>query len=1008
MGASPQLKFSVKATTTGGNNIDASCLQYLVRVSNDYGATWDTVMRVLPNEHVPSLDYVVKNINVSAYAYDLCKVEFIFLHEDAYSVGINVYVDDVVIGTPVVNDLAAVSITGKTMPPIGMPSLYTITVKNETANAQSAYTVKLMQKGGIEIASTAGTTIAQGETKSFQLAWTPDAEIGTYLYGEVSMVGDDYPYNNKTRYLHAVVMPASIVPIEIGTGEDGIRLPYDFFFNKSLSQTLYFPNDLGTNGGLLTELMYKSKFTVDQNNKPIQVWIGETDKINLSNGWVDPTTLTEIFNGTISIPAGPDNIVTIPLSTPYTYNGGVLVVQSYKAVDNAGTSTTQVQFYGTMDTIRNRTRRLLYNGPTINPMAPDNGAETNEYPNTVVLMNPAGLGSLSGVVTCSGAPVEGVKLRLINYLFDMHTNADGTYAFPYLKPETYRIEVSKFGYITDTVDDVTIIADDHVDKDIEIRTLPKFTLSGTVTGNNVAGGLEGAVITLTGYTTYTATTDASGYYSISDVYSGHAYTVTVTLRDYETYTNSITVNENTTFDIVLNEFRYPVFNPSVAAQGSNTVVSWGEPIRYIEKDYVLDDGTAEEGFYFQSELVSQAFGNKFMVSGQKGELTGVQVYGANNLDAYGSRTVNINVYDKSRVLVGESEAFFMPSNRWITVPLNHIPFSDTFYVMVKWSVGAGWTHGLGFDNNGPNAGKGHGWWTNGQSDQIGRDWLEMHQAYGIQPGLFMVRAHANVSGETAGKVIYSANDEENEANAVSSNFSKGLADYVIYRFPENTTNESTWTELGHTAETTYTDNTWTELPEGRYQYAVKARYDGGFLSEARLTNVLSQQTYWPFTLNVSANTGDAVTGAVVKLTNHDEDITHVYTRTLTSNSTTFLQVYKGVYDLLITKDGFDDYAVQNIDVYSNGLTHTAVLTKTGTSIRPIGAQNIVPLRAWVQNDVLHINGIPIGQAYHIYTISGTLIYQGVAASNTVQLENFNPKHGTYIIQSGKQSTKVVY
>jgi hypothetical protein len=64
------------------------------------------------------------------------------------------------------------------------------------------------------------------------------------------------------------------------------------------------------------------------------------------------------------------------------------------------------------------------------------------------------------------------------------------------------------------------------------------------------------------------------------------------------------------------------------------------------------------------------------------------------------------------------------------------------------------------------------------------------------------------------------------------------------------------------------------------------------------------------------------------------------------------------------------------------------------------------LRAWMSNDILHIEGLTIGQIYRIYNIAGTLVYQGIATKNPMQIQL--PNRGAYIIQSENKSVKIVY
>jgi hypothetical protein len=63
------------------------------------------------------------------------------------------------------------------------------------------------------------------------------------------------------------------------------------------------------------------------------------------------------------------------------------------------------------------------------------------------------------------------------------------------------------------------------------------------------------------------------------------------------------------------------------------------------------------------------------------------------------------------------------------------------------------------------------------------------------------------------------------------------------------------------------------------------------------------------------------------------------------------------------------------------------------------------LKAYVQNGTLYVNGLTPGQSWKVYTITGTLIYQGIAGD--IKAEIFMQQRGIYIVATGKITAKVV-
>jgi len=96
------------------------------------------------------------------------------------------------------------------------------------------------------------------------------------------------------------------------------------------------------------------------------------------------------------------------------------------------------------------------------------------------------------------------------------------------------------------------------------------------------------------------------------------------------------------------------------------------------------------------------------------------------------------------------------------------------------------------------------------------------------------------------------------------------------------------------------------------------------------------------------------------------------------------------------------------DIYSN---NNIVTTQTReytywptTGINPVS--QATTLKAWVADGTLHVSGLTAGQTWSVYNIAGVQIYQNVATDtqNFVSLQN----HGVYIVQSGNNTTKIVY
>ena len=65
-----------------------------------------------------------------------------------------------------------------------------------------------------------------------------------------------------------------------------------------------------------------------------------------------------------------------------------------------------------------------------------------------------------------------------------------------------------------------------------------------------------------------------------------------------------------------------------------------------------------------------------------------------------------------------------------------------------------------------------------------------------------------------------------------------------------------------------------------------------------------------------------------------------------------------------------------------------------------------PLKAWLNNGVLHVSGLTEGKVWNLYSATGALVKQGIADSDVVKI-NLNIPAGVYIIQSEGNTLKIV-
>ena len=65
-----------------------------------------------------------------------------------------------------------------------------------------------------------------------------------------------------------------------------------------------------------------------------------------------------------------------------------------------------------------------------------------------------------------------------------------------------------------------------------------------------------------------------------------------------------------------------------------------------------------------------------------------------------------------------------------------------------------------------------------------------------------------------------------------------------------------------------------------------------------------------------------------------------------------------------------------------------------------------PLKVWISNDILYINGLNFGDSWRLYSVVGQIVSQGIAHNETVSVKL--QTRGVYILQSDIYAIKVLY
>ncbi|MEN6444872.1 MAG: carboxypeptidase regulatory-like domain-containing protein [Candidatus Cloacimonas sp.] len=755
-------------------------------------------------------------------------------------------------GQAIVNDMGCLSITGNPTPSVGAASNYVVTVKNNGTAVQTNYTVKLMKEGGVEVGSVAGTSINSLQTLQFTIPWTPTQTGATYIYGEVVLATDEIATNNQSAHLSVNVQAQGVVAITVGAGGSTGRMPVDMYYHNSLFETIYLATELNI-GGLLTGIQFYNNFATNLPNMPTNIWVGETTQTDLSTGWIPSTQLTQVYNGTVNYPSGPNNIL-ITLNPPYAYGGGNLVVMVERPMDTQYYSSSDV-FVTQTGTVAARTLNLYSDSVDYDPASPAAATPAAMFPKTTFMLITEGMGSISGTVSVGATPLSGASVTVAGTAL-VCTTVNGAYNFPYVMEGAHQVTATKHGYNSVT-NNVTVVEDQNTVSNFTLAPLPQVTVSGRVVGSdNPTAGLANATIALSGYEPYEAVTNASGNFSIPNVYASQTYNYTVTMTGYQQATGQVVVGTTNVNmgDITVTELTLPPVNVQATDNGAIASITWMEPgsgggdwLHYDNgenNDSIGTGGANDFDVYIRfpaSELTQYAGMSLYTLKvwpAQAGTFSvrvwtgGTATQPANmvvdqaftpTLDTY--NTVNLN----NPVLVNGNEELWFGYRNVVTggypAGCDAGPAVDGFGNMMYF--GGQWTTLIA-----QNPALDYNWNIQGF---VG--WAAPTNA----PSLEGIKTVLKDTKSLPTANIKSVAQNTKSTQTVRSTNERIPVGYQVWRLLQGQeTNESAWTLLTPTPINAlmYPDAGWISLPDGTYKWAVKTVYTGGVYSIAGISNPL--------------------------------------------------------------------------------------------------------------------------------------------------------------------------
>jgi hypothetical protein len=757
----------------------------------------------------------------------------------------SLYIDDVRLLELLPNDLAATAVSNPGIMTAGTAYDFTVDVYNEGTATQSAYTVKLMSVDArTELATLDVTTpLDPGASAQHILSWTP-ATGGVYeVYGKVVLTGDQNATNDDSPTTELYVLDNTMTVIPVGddaTTTSGYYLPLSMYYKNSVTEELYFTDEMHLQSGTITAIVYKNTFLNNLTDKAVKIWLAHTTVTDLTGGWLPGVDYTLVFDGTVDFPSGVNYIVN-PLDTPFSYTGGTLATRVNRPMATVYNSASDKFYYTTTPDHTNRSRYLYSDSVTYDPLAPSAaGTAVGYVPNTLFVVQNAPFDPqaiLSGHVYQSGTttPIEGAMVSLTERAV-AYTDEFGYYEFTYWDSTFVDLTCSATDYYSSTATGISFEPGTPVTQDFYLQALPSLTVSGVVTSNDYPAGLVGATVELFGYHNYSTTTGAGGVFSIADVKGSVdilAYTWEVSKAGYASASGSFNAIE-TNVDlgtINLTEYLWTPYNLVASHEGDNARLLWdpaGEP-DYRFFDFEDDNGGWVSGGYGDWQWTDAYNVANYVVGGYPDSevpptaaysgtgLWGTILYAPYSMSgawSYLTNTVDLAGFTSPQM------RFWRWNNLYYTF--------DYYYVEVS-TNGSTWTTVL-------------------TETAIENAWAEKVvdlSAYEDQTIQIRFSVYATTVVSYAGLYIDDIYIGPAPSKAMTAQFGarnddRWFLNYDVYRFlAADEAIPGNWNLLdGAVADTTYLDTGFAALGEGSYKWAVKANYSGALESEAIISNAL--------------------------------------------------------------------------------------------------------------------------------------------------------------------------
>lgn len=695
-------------------------------------------------------------------------------------------------------------------------------------------------------------------------------------------------------------------------------IPTQEYYNYTISQQIYTAEEMGNvSSSTISSIAFKKAGSSVSISRNLDVYLVNTDKANFTGNkdWFSVAASDLVYSGSVSYPSSGGEWLTIPLTTPFEYTGGnVLLCVNDKS--GSYTSTNSFYAYPIGDTIA---RSLVqYNDGNaynpvnvgdvfgIQPIFTDAGAD--HYINSVVKFNMTvsdsgnegdeneGGDAENPLKSVVAEEIDATQVK-VSWSEDYQTMIEDFESGDFLS-YNWNNEVSNFPW------EITDIA-------YEGFCAMKSACEGL---DNSMSAIEITVdMPADGYMSFYYKISCEGIGDFGRFYIDGEQKLSVIGEIDWTY-KQVEITEG------VHTLRWEYEKDFMASYGSDAfyidyinffIPFTGGWLHYDNGEFVETLGAGEPMpiHWAISYPASDSYAGY--------SISKLAVYDSNLSGVSGSANATAKVYlggeTAPATLVATKDFVFTGSNDFVEIDLDTpVALDGTLPLWVVMScdelsfpaAGCAYMHNPNSDwislDNGAS-------WQHVMTDlNFNYTWMiraYLDNAKGEAVALPMPKAPKYES--TVSTLLAAGNVTPNyvgvPTNVVKS-AKEGIASYNVYR--KNILNDTPSQLLGNAVDTTYMDNTWAEAEVGVYQWGVSAVYDDNAESSIVWSKPLDKDMTVEVTVSVSTDNGDPTTGTFVTFTNLVEEDVEYTVRLGGETSVTWDEFRKGQYELTVTKSGY--------------------------------------------------------------------------------------------------------